>query len=352
MNTLHSKAFQAHHRPPSRDEGRDQPDRRQPTEDGRKAGRWALVRKLLTWAFFALVAGLLVSHARSVDWSQVWETLKAYPATTLALAAALAGGSYLLYSTFDLIGRASTGHRLRTPTVLSVAFISYAFNLNLGALVGGVGFRYRLYSRLGLDKATITQVLGFSVLTNWLGYFALAGGVFTLGQVEVPAQWKIGPQGLQLLGLTLLGLVLAYLAACAWSPRRDWSVRGHELRLPSLRTALLQVVLSSVNWLTISCIVYVLLQQKVAYGLVVAVLMMGAVAGVLTHIPAGLGVLEAVFIALLGGQVPQGQLLGGLLAYRAVYYLAPLAVAALLYARIEAQAKKGAAAPAARPGAG
>ena len=41
-----------------------------------------------------------------------------------------------------------------------------------------------------------------------------------------------------------------------------------------------------------------------------AVLLVGAVAGVITHVPAGLGVLEAVFVALLSHQVPQGQLLG------------------------------------------
>ena len=34
--------------------------------------------------------------------------------------------------------------------VMAVNFVSYAFNLCIGSLVGGVGFRYRLYSRLGL----------------------------------------------------------------------------------------------------------------------------------------------------------------------------------------------------------
>jgi uncharacterized membrane protein YbhN (UPF0104 family) len=64
------------------------------------------------------------------------------------------------------------------------------------------------------------------------------------------------------------------------------------------------------------------------------------VAGVITHVPAGLGVLEAVFVALLSSQVPKEQLLAVLLTYRALYYLAPLIAATLMYPLFEARLKK------------
>jgi uncharacterized membrane protein YbhN (UPF0104 family) len=73
---------------------------------------------------------------------------------------------------------------------------------------------------------------------------------------------------------------------------------------------------------------------------VLAVLLVGAVAGVITHVPAGLGVLEAVFVALLSDQMPQARLLGALLAYRAIYYLVPLALATLAYVLTEVRAKR------------
>ena len=98
----------------------------------------------------------------------------------------------------------------------------------------------------------------------------------------------------------------------------------------------------------------VLLQQRVAYHEVLGALLAAAVAGVITHVPAGLGVLEAVFVALLVGQVPKEQLLAVLLIYRALYYLAPLIVATLMYVLLEARLKKarrGDAAPR-RPAAG
>jgi len=81
----------------------------------------------------------------------------------------------------------------------------------------------------------------------------------------------------------------------------------------------------------------VLLQARIDYASVLSVLLIGAVAGVIAHIPAGLGVLEAVFVALLSHRLPQSDVLGAVLAYRAVYYLAPLALATLLYVATEAR---------------
>ena len=95
--------------------------------------------------------------------------------------------------------------------------------------------------------------------------------------------------------------------------------------------ALLQLAMSCLNWSLIGGVIWVLLQGQVAYHQVLAVLLVAAVAGVVTHVPAGLGVLEAVFVALLSYQVPEATLLGALLAYRGLYYLLPLAVATVAY---------------------
>lgn len=57
-----------------------------------------------------------------------------------------------------------------------VSFICYAFNLTLSTWVGGIGMRYRLYSRLGLPGSTITRIFSLSITTNWLGFIFAAGG--------------------------------------------------------------------------------------------------------------------------------------------------------------------------------
>lgn len=301
---------------------------------------WPWLKRALTLLFFAAVAYLLFTQARSVEWGEVLETLRKRPLASLLPAALLAACSYLLYSCFDLFGRHLTGHRLPVSQVMMVNFISYAFNLNMGALVGGVAFRYRLYSRLGLDTATVTRIVGMSMVTNWLGYVLLAGLAFTLSPPEPPPSWKLDAGGLRLLGAVLLAVSFAYVLLCAFSRRREWQVRGHDIQLPSLRLALLQLLVSSVNWLLIAGTVWLLLGQKLDFLTVLAVLLVAAVAGVITHVPAGLGVLEVVFVTLLSHQMPRHELLAGLLAYRAIYYLAPLAVAALAYLVMELRARR------------
>lgn len=292
-----------------------------------KRAWWGPAKRVLTFAFFALVLGLVAHQARTVDWGAVRTSLLAYPASTLLTAAALAAASFIVYCSYDLIGRHQTRHGLPARRVAAIAFTSYAFNLNLGSLVGGVAFRYRLYSRRGLRTETITQVLALSMLTNWLGYLVVGGLVFALAPLALPPEWRIGSEGLRLLGAAMLAGALAYLATCAFATRRVWHVRGHEVKLPSARIAVLQLAVSSINWLLIAAVVWTLLQHQIEYPTVLSVLLVAAVAGVITHVPAGLGVLEAVFVTLLSHRVPQGELLAALVAYRAVYYLGPLAIA-------------------------
>lgn len=130
---------------------------------------WPHAKRAFSVIFFALVGYLLFTHGRTIEWAKVLASMRELPPQTLLLAAITACSSYALYSCFDLLGRRLTGHRLPVPTVVAITFVSYAFNLNLGSLVGAFAFRYRLYSRRGLRNGVITRVLGFSMLTNWLG---------------------------------------------------------------------------------------------------------------------------------------------------------------------------------------
>lgn len=301
---------------------------------------WPGLKRALGLAFLLLVAWLLVHFAREVEWAEVKQSVLELPRAVLLQAAALCLASHLLYSCFDLFGRHYTGHGLPVLQVMRVNFISYAFNLNFGSLVGGVAFRYRMYTRLGLGYGDITRVLSLSMLTNWLGYLVLAGGAFAVAPLALPPDWKIDSQGLRWLGIGLLALALGYLLLCLFSPRRSFSLRGHELLVPPARMAALQLLVSCANWSIMALAVWVLLQGRIEWPAVLSVLLIAAVAGVITHVPAGLGVLEAVFVALLSHRLPQHQLLGALLAYRALYYIVPLALAVLLYLVAELQGRR------------
>lgn len=310
----------------------------EPRQPGER--RWLFwAKRLLTWCFFILLPLLLFYLARSVEWAEVFSTLREYPANTLLLGAGLALVSYLTYSCFDLLGRAYTRHSLKLREVLPVTFVCYAFNLNMGAIVGGVALRYRLYSRYGLDVPTITRVLSLSMVTNWLGYVFLAGGLFSLGLLTLPANWEIGQTGLRLIGVALLVIAVSYLTACALSKRRTWHLRGHEVVLPPLKFALLQAALGATNWSLMALLIYLLLPDGAFYPTILAILMVSSIAGVITHIPAGLGVIELVFITLLQQQFPPSEIMAALIGYRALYFLFPLALASVVYLILERQAR-------------
>ncbi|MFP1868090.1 lysylphosphatidylglycerol synthase domain-containing protein [Lonsdalea quercina] len=300
-----------------------------------------LLKKSIAALFLIAVVVLLVIFAQNVDWTEVLHAILAYNRQVVYLIAGLVAISYLLYGVYDLLGRAYCRHPLPRLQVLLVSMICYAFNFTLGAWVGGVGMRFRLYSRLGLKSSTITKMFSLSIATNWLGYILLAGGVFAFGPLHMPGNWVIGDVALRLIGYTLLLVIVGYLWSCAFSHRRRLSFRGMKFSLPSLKMAFLQLLVSSLNWLIMGGIIWLLLGQKADFIMVFGVLLIASIACLVANVPAGIGVLEAIFLALLAGRpFTHGEIIAALLAYRALYYIAPLIVALGPYLWLEGRARK------------
>ncbi len=333
-----SRDWRAHGVPPPVGRQRDEPS-------SPRRGRWHRLGQVATWAFFLLVLVLLARQARNIDWHAVGDSLAQLPAAALIGAVGLTVVSHALYASYELIGRHLTAHRVPVRRALAIGASSYAFNLNLGSLIGGLALRYRLYARSGLKAAQAAQVIGASIATNWLGYLALAGLLLAWRPLDLPPTWRLDTAGLRWLGMAMLSCAAAYALLCTIAPRRAWDWHGHRLTTPSARISLLQLGLSMLNWMTIAAVLWLLLQQRIDYPTVAAVLLVAAIAGVITHVPAGLGVLEAVFIALLAHRLPEAELLAALIAYRAIYYLAPLALGGLLLWRLERAPRVAVAAP-------
>lgn len=297
-------------------------------------------RPLLLAAFFAVAAWLLWRQARSIDWQEVGPALAAYPASRIALAAAAVLLAYACYCGFDQLARAYTRHRVPWPRVLAIAFASYAFNLNLGGTVGGIGFRYRLYARHGVRVATISRIVAFAIAGNWSGFLLLGGLVFLLAPLDLPARWDVAEGAQRVLGAALLAVLAAALAASAWAGGRTWSLRGHELELPPLRLALAQVAVAAASWLSIALVLHLLLPDGIGYAMALGTLLGSVLANLVIRVPANLGVLETVFLGLLAPHAPAAQIMAALLAYRALFYLGPLLLALAVYAWLEASARR------------
>lgn len=301
---------------------------------------WPWLKRLLVTAFLLVVAFLLYRQGREIEWKTVLQAARGFPWRILLGGLALTACSYVLYASLDVIGRRYVGHKLPIWAVMRIALISYAFNLNLGALIGGAGFRFRLYTQRGLDGGDVSRVLAMSVVGNWSGYALLLGLVLASRQIPIPENWALGTTAMQAVGFMALALVATWLAWSVFANKRSWSVRGHVLELPPARLAVLQILVGTLNWATMALVMYLLLQRAVDYPTVLGVLLLAAVAGALTHVPAGLGVLETVFILCLGETLPHTEILAALLVYRALYYLAPLSLAVPAYLLMEARARK------------
>ncbi len=212
------------------------------------------------------------------------------------------------------------------------AFIAYAFGHNLGvASFTGAAVRYRLYASSGLSAADVAAVAVFCSVTTAIGLAVLAGGAFLAAPAAGAAALHLPVPFVGLVGVVLLAAVARYALWSLLQPAAI-EVSGWALRAPRPGVALPQILLAVVDLSCSAAVLWFLLpaDAPVTLPLFVGVYAVAITAGVISHVPGGLGVFESVIVLALPG-VPPVQLAGALLAWRAVYYALPLCVAALMF---------------------
>ncbi|RYY76169.1 MAG: UPF0104 family protein [Gammaproteobacteria bacterium] len=301
--------------------------------------KWVWAKRALTAFFFILIPVLLYMVLKNIEWQEVKQAIHAYQLKTLLLGCLIAMASFLVFSSYDLISLHYLKNPIKIREVLPLAFVGCVFALNL-AWIGGVASRFRLYSRLGLDPVTITKVISTNIITNWLGYTIVGGIIFTSGLLDLPDNWKMGNTALQFIGVGLLIVASSYFAACRFSKKRTFRFFKQEISLPNFKLALFQAAFASLNWCLMALLIYTLLTGKISYPTVLGILLMCSIAGAVTHVPAGLGVIEAIFVAMLSHQLSKGSIIAALIGYRVIYFLLPLSIAALVYLVLEIRYKR------------
>lgn len=291
--------------------------------------------------FYLAVAWMLMVIARRMEWDEVGSALRELPSRALLLAALCSTACYLLYGGYELLAARAVGVRVTRPQTAAIGFVSYAFNLNLGAILGALGARLRMYAARGVGASDALRVVAFNLLTNWSGYVFVIGATLLCLVSEAPESWRIGDRALRALGALLVAVYLGYLWACARARRRTITIRGQEIELPTWRQALMQLGLAVPVWLLSAASLYVLLPAEAGYDRVVVTLLFSAVAGLVFRVPAGLGLIEAVFLTSLASVAGASQLLAGLLAYRCIHYLGPLLAGVLGFVVLELLARNG-----------
>lgn len=295
----------------------------------------------LTFLFVLLVGYLLYNNLSSIKWDEVGNALSNVSPAMAGVSLAISAVIYILLASYDYLSfRYLKLKGISYPEVLVRAFVCYAFNLNLGSLVGGLALRYRVYSGWKIELDRIPYIIAFSTFTNWLGYCFLLSIMVTLqaeairGLIPFPTLW------IRLAGAAVLLLIVWYFWSCI--KQKSFEFRGESWRMPSVAFAALQLVWSSFQWTLQSFIIYLLLDSmgaSVSYYQILFTFMLSSVVAVFTHIPAGLGVLEVIFLRMKLG-VPQSDLLVALIIYRVAYYLVPLLTAVVAYFILEVRRRK------------
>jgi phosphatidylglycerol lysyltransferase len=191
--------------------------------------------------------------------------------------------------------------------------------------------RYRLYSAWGLSALQITRVVVFCTLTLWLGFFTLGGAVFLIEPLTLPAAIHLPLTSVRAIGILMLAVVLAYGILTA-AKKAPITIREWEIELPSVRLFVSQLTIAALDWMLASLVLFVLLAPgtAISYPEFMAAYLLAQLAGLVSQVPAGLGVFETVIVLMLSARLPANQIFGALLGYRALYYWLPLGTAALL----------------------
>ena len=132
-------------------------------------------------------------------------------------------------------------------------------------------------------------------------------------------------------------------AYALWSAlsRGVLEIRGWALRAPGPTIGLPQVVLGVIDLSLAGSVLWWLLPSGAHIGFIpfIGAYAIAVIAGIVSHVPGGIGVFETVMLLILRG-VPPEALLGSLLAYRAIYYFVPLLFGAVLFGYKELSATR------------
>lgn len=282
---------------------------------------WAIHRELAAWTL-----------------AEIGAAVAAIAGARVGLALLAAGLSYASLALYDPLALRHVGRPLPLGQGALASFVGYAFSHAMGLpLFTGGAVRYRLYTAWGLGAGDIAGVVAFNSLTLWLGVAAMLALGGLAAPVETGALFGVAPPVATAAALALC-LVMAGYVVLGTIVRRPLAIRDWQFAAPRPPVALLQLLLAVLDWLFAAATLYLLLPPVgIGFFAFAGLFTAASIAGVVSHVPAGLGVFEAVLLVAM----PEGAHLPGvaaaLIVYRLIYYLLPLLLAALAFAVHEAK---------------
>ncbi|WP_458128316.1 bifunctional lysylphosphatidylglycerol flippase/synthetase MprF [Pseudomonas sp. Z2-11] len=266
------------------------------------------------------------------------------PALLGAIAATVAG--FIILLGYEWSATRYAGVKLPTQTLVLGGFSAFAIGNAIGlSLLSGGSVRYRLYARHGLGAADVAHMTLFASLSLGCALPPLAA-LATLSNLpaasaalHLPAT-LLGVIAVAVLLLTSALAIGIYRRRLPEQPYRDAllvKAGRRTLRLPGRRLTFLQLIITALDVAAAATVLYLLLPEAPPFGPFLLVYLLALAAGVLSHVPGGVGVFEAILLAAFADKLGAAPLAAALLLYRLIYVLLPMLVACVLLLINEAQ---------------
>ncbi|MBB4817204.1 phosphatidylglycerol lysyltransferase [Pseudomonas alcaligenes] len=283
---------------------------------------------------------------RELDPDALRTAVRDVPGTSLLMAIGATAIGFVALMGYEWSGCRFAGVKLPFPRMALGSFCATGIGNAIGlSVITGGSVRYRLYSRDNVGTGDIARITLFASL-------ALGSALPPLAAVAALSDLPAAAQALRisttLVAIIASAVIAATVIAVLWLSRLREPVAptpgcvniriGHRtLRLPGLQLSALQLVITLVDVCAAAAVLYVLLPEAPPLGAFLLVYLLALAAGVLSHVPGGVGVFEAVLLAAFAGQLGAAPLAAALLLYRLIYVGLPLILACLLLLANEAQ---------------
>lgn len=300
----------------------------------------------LTLLLFA-IALIACRHLLSeLDLYALQDSLQEVPKPALLGALAATAVGFLILLGYEWSASRYAGVKLPAKTLAFGGFTAFAIGNAIGlSLLSGGSVRYRLYARFGVGASEVAHMTLFASLSLGCALPPLAA-LATLSNLPAAStalnipEWVLGTVAFAILALFALLALGIYRRRLPEQPIPDnllVKAGRRTLRLPSPRLTLLQLVITALDVAAAATVLYLLLPEAPPFGPFLLVYLLALAAGVLSHVPGGVGVFEAILLAAFADKLGAAPLAAALLLYRIIYVILPLLVACFMLLLNEAQ---------------
>jgi uncharacterized membrane protein YbhN (UPF0104 family) len=285
----------------------------------------------LSLCILVLSGFVLMRTVSGLHWSELRAALAATSMEQIVAACALTACSYLALTGYDAVALRQLRVAVPYRTTALGSFTSFAISFTLGfPLITAGTVRYWIYSRVGLTAAKVASLTVIAGLTFWLGMALLIGIAMVIQPDEITEVNRLTGWINLIIGLTILGGMMFYLAWVSRGHRRI-RMQGLRLELPGLSLTLSQLALGVIDLCCAAGALFVILPDGHGLNFIsfCAAYVLACLLGIASHMPGGIGAFEATMLNAVPAPSAEA-LLASLLLFRVIYYVGPFILALAL----------------------